>query len=178
MLGPSFAAGRSSVPIPPPPAYLKLPLGAITHAERSPINPFAGTRARRSGAQKAGLAYQKRIVEHLVGEFGRASVDAGAWFHYLDDSLRRSYCQPDVLVEFGPSCLVVEIKLRWTSDAWYQLRKLYLPVLTAALLPTTLIPLVICRSYDCAVPAGEAVNLIDTPADAKVGLFNVCPMRL
>lgn len=69
--------------------------------------------------------------------------------------------------------MVVEIKLRWTADAWWQLRKLYLPVLNAAYPAATFIPLVICRSFDPAIAIGEKVRLCDSVLDLDADAFNV-----
>lgn len=180
MLRPSPAAGRSEAPLPPP-AYIKLPQGAITSAARAEGNPHAGKRTTRSGAQKAGLAYQKRVIEFLVRTCACSSLASGPWYFYSDASGRRSYCQPDALAfdiqGVFESVAVVEIKLRWTVDAWYQLRQLYIPVLSAALPGKTFLPVVICRSYDPAIRIGEPVHLIDGLEEAQADKFNVLIWR-
>lgn len=176
-LRPSPVAGRSEVALPPLPAYLKLPLGKISHASRSE-NPHRISATRRSGAKAAGLAYQRKVeawLGGLVPRGGLGGVECTPWFRYLDDSRKYRFCSPDVIVgsRGGGSLGVVEIKLRWTSDAWWQLRRLYLPVLRVAHPNKELFPLVICRSYDPSVRIPEEVNLCDHPADAKLDAFNV-----
>jgi hypothetical protein len=175
LLHPSPVAGRSSDTLPPLPAYIKLPQGDITHAERTLQNPYAGKRSHRSGAQKAGLAYQSRVGRHLGDTCPATSVVSGPWFYYSDATRVRSYCQPDFLIRTlsGRALVVVEAKLRWTSDAWWQLRSLYLPVLRKAMLGETLLPLCICRSYDPAIRIPEPVNFVDEVDECKPGLFNV-----
>lgn len=174
MLSPSPAAGRSLGSYPPPPVYLRLPQGEISHASPA-SNPFAGRRSHRSGAQKAGLAYQKRVGAWLTASVGASSVLAGSWYSYTDCSNRRGYCQPDFILshEFE-TLVVVEAKLRWTADAWWQLTKLYLPVLRSVHrgLPS-LLRLTVCRSYDPAIRIEEPVNLIDTLGEVRPDAFNV-----
>lgn len=181
---PSFVAGRGSVPLPPPPAYLRLPPSEILWAHRALETPHADKRPRRTPAQRAGLAYQRKVEEYLTVSRGGGSLDIGPWYVYACADRVRRYCQPDVLIsrsggaEGGVSVVVCEIKLRWTPDAWWQLRKLYLPVLRAAEGAATLIPLVICRSFDPALPKGEPVRLAEGPEDLVPDAFNVLVLRL
>lgn len=178
MLSPSPAAGRGLGSYPPPPAYLKLPQGEISHAVQT-TNPFAGQRSRRSGAQKAGLAYQKRVGALLAETVGSSNMVSGPWYYYLDGSGRRNYCQPDFLLCHAFEAVVVtEVKLRWTADAWWQLRKIYLPVLCVARPQSKLLALCICRSYDPAIRIEEPVHFVDSPSEAVADKFNLCVMRL
>lgn len=201
LLQPSSVAGRRAVPLPPPPAYLKLPPSDIHWAHRTSETPHANKRSRRSPAQRAGLAYQRKVEEYLTVSRRGGALDVGPWFVYSCHDRVRRYCQPDVLIlrpggaeggissplpAEGPhakrasaaSITVCEIKLRWTPDAWWQLRKLYLPVLRAASPAATLIPLVICRSFDPALPQGEPVRFVDNEEEASPDAFNVLVLRL
>jgi hypothetical protein len=54
-----------------------------------------------------------------------------------------------------------EVKARFTSDAWWQLRKLYEPVVRAAFSPKTLLSVIICRSFDPSVAFPEPYELVD-----------------
>lgn len=178
--GPSLVAGRSDS-LPPPPAYIRLPRGEIRYAARTHENPHAGKRSRRTGAQKAGLAYQRK-VEAFLGDCAAAGnvrgVVCAPWFHFVDDGGQRRYCQPDILLDLPNFAQAVcEIKLRWTSDAWWQVRKLYLPVLRSVYPHRELFPLVICRSYDPAIRIPEEVALVDHPAECRSDAFNVFVWR-
>jgi hypothetical protein len=93
-------------------------------------------------------------------------VDLGPWFAFTDDSSIRHYCQPDFTCDLGERLVVGEIKLRWTSDAWWQLRRLYLPVLAAVYPGRTLLPVCVCRSYDPSVSIPDEVRLIHRLAEA------------
>lgn len=175
----SSIAGSSPAPLPPPPAYLKLPCGEITAAQRHlGGSPHAQKRSRSSGAQKAGLAYQRRVGEVLTVARPPSDLDCGPWFWYVDSSGRRSYCQPDFLLHLASGKLaVVEVKIRWTSDAWWQLRKLYLPVLQRVFPGRALLPLVICRSYDPSVRIAEEVSLIEGWEELSASSFSVMVLR-
>lgn len=167
---------------PPPPSSHYIPASAIESAWQASENPFHGKRSRHSGAQKAGLAYQKRIVallgEELCAARGWRTLP-GPWYCYrtADDRLR--YCQPDLLLlnDEEHKGIIVEIKVRWTSDAWWQLRRLYLPVLQCAMQGWSFLPLTICRSYDPAICIEERVALVDHPLALTNNHFNVLVMR-
>jgi hypothetical protein len=89
------------------------------------------------------------------------------WIQFEDHHGRR-WCQPDGLMvdlAYG-AVLIVEIKYRHTSDAWYGLWQLYKPVLEFCL-PSTIWHfgcLEICKWYDPNIPFPANVALTSTPA--------------
>jgi hypothetical protein len=123
------------------------------------------------------LAYQKKVATWLDGVCDSSLVDIGPWFFYSVSGGVRHYCQPDVLVHssraVGSRISVVEIKLRWTADAWWQLRRLYLPVLRRACPNAPLSALCITRSYNPAIRIPEEVNLVDSLEEVAPDRFNV-----
>lgn len=158
----------------PPPQYIKyLPQGEIREAWASAERPFAGARARRSGAQKAGLAFQKRVTQWAFEGKYHGAISISPWFCFIDGSGSRHYCQPDLLFSDETTIVVCEVKLRWTADAWWQLRKLYLPVLAKVFPKQTLIPLCICKSFDPSVIVPEKINLHPDLYDCRPDCFNV-----
>lgn len=159
---------------PPPPQFIHyLPQGAVQNAWRSAERPFAGSRSRKSGAQKAGLAYQKKVVKWAFESNHGFALEVSPWFAFTDDSDSRHYCQPDLLFISGFSILVAEVKLRWTADAWWQLRKLYLPVLAKVFPKHDLRALCICKSFDPAVKFPEPIELHSALANCSHSSFNV-----
>lgn len=177
LLRPSPVAEQGKVcALPPLPVYLKLPFGDVRNVTPC-TNPHGASRSRRSGAQKAGLAYQRRVGDYLRLVRNPDSISSSPWFHYLDSSSRRSYCQPDFLVADVLQVLVVEVKLRWTTDAWWQLRKLYLPVVAKAFPDRHPVPLCITRSYDPSAQIPEEVNLVDGIDLCSPDKFNVLVWR-
>lgn len=175
---PSFVAEQSSVPLPPLPAYIKLPRGAISAAGlHVGASPHAGKRTRSTGAHKAGLAYQKRISDWLTMGRPPSGLECGPWYWYVDNSGIRHYCQPDFLLHLPCGRLVVvEVKIRWTTDAWWQLRHLYLPVVGRVHPGRELIALTICRSYDPAVRIPEGARLCEG-FDLLPSAFNVMVVK-
>lgn len=122
--------------------------------------PFSRTPEGRTAAQKAGLKYERDVHAFLSSTFADAYI-ASQWFSYLDRKGARRFCQPDGLLRLGSMVVIFEVKLRFTSDAWWQLRRLYSSVVVAAFKPRILGTCVITRSYDPAVAFPEAHELID-----------------
>lgn len=163
----------------PPPTYVRyIPQGEITNAWRCPEDIFGPSRPR-ARAKRAGLAYQNRILDLAAGLARDALLVRGPWYSFSDSSDRRHYCQPDFILDLGPRIIVGEIKLRWNLDAWWQLRRLYLPVIRRALVgrDVVLVPLTICGSYDPAVSAPEPCRLVDGLFEAEAEHFNVWVVR-
>lgn len=162
-----------------PPDHLYLPKGGITCAWRAAEVPFAGKRSRHSGAQKAGLAYQKRIGKWILGNLCNFDLIPSPWFAYCDSSNKRRYCQPDFILldEPNKTIIIVEVKITWTSSAWFQLRCLYEPVLRTVYEGWTVIPLVISRSYDPALPKQEEPRFCNDLTNAAPNQFNVLIVR-
>lgn len=145
----------------------ELPLLWARRVSASEGSPHAGRPpSRPSAAQAAGLRYEARALEWLQGEFGAAASLASPWFVYCDARGRRHYCQPDFLVDLGTTLVCVEIKARWTASAWWQLRRLYEPVLREALgRPVQCV--VLCGSYDPAISCPEEVSLISSLSEVR-----------
>lgn len=174
-------ARRVESAAPPPPSYVRyIPQGTIHEAWRSAEIPHSGTsRFRSSAAQKAGSSYEKRVREWAYQHATSDSIEVSPWFCFVDDSHKRHYCQPDLLLVSPNRVVVVEVKLRWSLDAWWQLRHLYLPVLEVALRKPieSFVPLCICKSFDPAFPSPEPIALrtdlnVCTPSTLNVMLVH------
>jgi hypothetical protein len=167
---------------PLPPSYIHyLPQGEIEYAWRSesPHNSQLRGVASRTSAQRAGLRYQQRIEELLRSDPALVGPPVfGPWFGFIDYSGTKHWCQPDALLPLPSGLGVCEIKRAWTSDAWHQLRRLYLPVVAkAGGSERVLIPIVVCRSYDPFVRTTEATTLIPDLRSAAADQFNVLVRR-
>ncbi len=166
---------QGSVHLPPANCKIYLPLLGVSAAWQTEEQPHAGRRTRSSPAQKAGVAYQRRVGEFLSGGNSHWRTVASPWFAYCDmHGGKRRYCQPDfLLVDDGNStCVIVEAKLTWTPEAWWQLERLYRPVIAKACRWETLLCLCISRGYDPAFPAPTAPTFVDDVYDIKPNLFN------
>lgn len=113
--------------------------------------------ASRTAAQKSGLRYEAKVHKYLAGIFGPAYRQS-PWIHFLDDSGGRR-CQPDGLIWHPDFTVVVEVKIRHMVSAWWQLCRLYLPVVTVLRPDKPVALLTIVRSYDPSVLWPEPPNL-------------------
>jgi hypothetical protein len=103
---------------------------------------------------------------------------ANPWIQFYADGMRR-WCQPDgILVEEGLQRLhIVECKYQHTTDAWWQVRHLYAPVLRAIFpAPWEFQVVEVVKWYDPALAFPERVVLaseihMDSPF-FKVHIWN------
>ncbi|HYE38144.1 hypothetical protein [Methylocaldum sp.] len=91
------------------------------------------------------------------------------WLYYSDE-LGVHWRQPDGLLFDlkGGKIIIVEVKYQHTTDAWWQLRKLYLPILQH-IFPANLWEfkmLEIVKWFDGMVPWPEPTRLLAHPLDA------------
>lgn len=137
---------------------------------------FVHTGRKPKGARLAGLRYERKVQDALVED--RFYV-RGPWFSYWVDGLHHlQYCQVDGLkFDFERGVItVVEIKLQHTSDAWWQLRHLYIPVV-ACVFGDKLwkyAPIEICRWYDPETPFPEPYRMVNGLSPARPDTFGVC----
>jgi hypothetical protein len=159
---------------PLPPQYCAPPLGKITSAWRCQAPSRAGRPSTPSPGQKAGIRYQNKVI----GKLSLEGLVPAPWFCYVDSGLSPRWCQPDFLIEnshnVGVRKLIIgEIKRAFHPDAWWQLERIYRPVLACAFPEAELISLCICRSFDPAIPLPVPANLIGRLCEANVREFNV-----
>lgn len=151
-------------PAPPPNAFH--PAGEVHHAQFS--SPPALRRRRYTGRRLQGIKYEKAVHAYLANLYGEFYL-ASPWLKFYADGKWR-WCQPDGLL-FVPQegrIVVVECKYQHTSDAWWQTRHLYLPVLQK-LFPLSLWTYEVCevvKWFDPAVVFPERLvlaNEVDMP---------------
>jgi hypothetical protein len=107
------------------------PVTKCTWAEYSDTPPEFIRSVRRRGRRYLGIKYERKAQAHLRDVYGDCYLPS-QWVRYrgaADDRVR--WCQPDgVLVDRSAMALtIVEIKYNHTEVAWWQMFKLYLPVL-------------------------------------------------
>lgn len=138
---------------------------------------FARTNGLGSGKRREGLKYEAAVMAYLDGEFGEFFVP-GPWFRFESNGGDRvRWCQPDGLIFdiVEKVIYVVEVKLKHTTDAWWQLRHLYLPVLAKIFPPEVweYRPCEIVRWYEKDLPFPEPVTLVQSPLALRSGQFGV-----
>lgn len=106
-------------------------------------------------AQKNGLRYERKVQEFLSKKF--PDYIPGPYIHFTDDSMCRTV-QPDGILVFDDVVFIFEIKFQHVPEAWWQLEKLYKPLLKL-IYPTREVSCVeICRSFDPAMPFPTSVE--------------------
>lgn len=149
----------------------------VRHAWPSGVGPFGRAPSLRgkSAAQKIGIRYERKVLTALAAEYGSTFLP-NFWFQFQTGDARR-WCQLDGIVREGDSVLLFEVKARFTSDAWWQLRRLYEPVVRKAWYPQRIRHVVVCKSFDPSTPFPEEYELISSLSGIQDGVINVLPWR-
>lgn len=121
--------------------------------------PFSRTPTGHTRAQRSGLAYEAKVHAHLESTFADL-YNPSLWFKYVDSGGRHRFCQPDGVLRLGNMVVIFEVKSRFTSDGWHQLRRLYAPVVQEAWRPSLLGLCLIVKSYDPFTVFPEQANLV------------------
>lgn len=104
---------------------------------------------------------------------------ASPWlrFNLRETGSRHHWCQPDGLLldPYAGLLTIVEIKYQHCADAWFQMNRLYGPVLRR-MFPAPEWKFATCevvKWFDCAVQTPEVPKLRDCPSKARPGEFAV-----
>ena len=160
----------------PPPRNFT-PAGYVEHPRLELQQPQFIKLHRVKGARAAGMAYERKVQRYLLDTFPHHYV-ASPWFTFISNGgAKRKWCQPDgLLIDIRNGLItIVEVKLRHTSDAWWQTRQLYLPVLQR-LFGTLMWKyniLEIVRWYDADTLFPERYKLAAEIGGLPVGKFGV-----
>lgn len=90
----------------------------------------------RTPAQRNGQRYERKVHQALSAQFsperGTLLYAPSMWIAYsVTNEGKLHWAQPDgLLIDLSRGLIIVlEIKIRHTTDAWWQLRKLYEPLI-------------------------------------------------
>ena len=153
------------------------PAGVVDWVEFSPTPPPFVHETKRTGKRGEGIRYEKRVHALYEHRFGSAYV-ASPWFRFAEVGVEKPrWCQPDgLLIDIDAGIItIVECKLQHTSDAWWQLRWLYLPVISKAFPGTAweFRILEVTKWYDCATAFPEKVKMCADILHVRSGEFGV-----
>lgn len=138
---------------------------------------FGGTARVARGhtvAQRLGLAYEVRVIDVLSAVYGIDFRPAPSILYEDRTGLRMAI--PDGILKIKNTLVVIEVKLTHTERAWWQLTRLYAPLLRLLVNPGVDVRCVeICRSYDPAVafpgPSATVSSLHRLPSD-RTGILH------
>lgn len=137
--------------------------GTVLSARRSTLARRKPT-GKIAKKYKIGLQYEKKAIRFLEKEL-RSAGDfyCEPCFHFHNHSSDR-LCYPDALLVSESLVLIIEIKTRHTTDAWFQLRKLYYPVVSKVYeQPIKLLE--VCRAYDPLIELPEKETILENLED-------------
>lgn len=134
----------------------------VRSAWPSEKGPFGRTPKKLSGtqAQKAGKRYERKVLKHLGKSFGLGFIPQ-PWFRYLDSNGKFRWCQPDAIYISEAFSAIFEIKIRLVPEAWWQLRKLYYPIVRSAYKISNLGVFLICKHVDPETSFPESYKSIE-----------------
>lgn len=171
-------ADHAPVEVPPPPGFRAAE--QVVFAVFCP-NPFGGSSRPTGGfAQRAGIRYERQVHEMLT-DAGGVAIRHNPWIEFGELSGSRRRCSPDALwaPKDEPLALVIEVKSQHMPEAWWQLRRLYQPVVERLWPARQLEVLEICKSFDPAMPFPEKVVQVSNVHEALGlhGKFGVLQWR-
>jgi len=113
--------------------------------------------------------YEERAQKYLSHRHGQAYVPS-PWFQYKEtNETRVRYCQPDGLLFSKDLSVItiVEVKLKHTAKAWWQLKHKYLQVVRYCYPWATIHFVELVKWYDISIPFPEEVALRADLRDAQ-----------
>lgn len=141
--------------------YSRRVAGSVQSAELLSYKLHHRKKARHTAAQAAGIRYEKLALSHLVELVPLVPHPAFKFFASGFDQ----YAIPDAIVVDAAERIltIIEIKIRHTSDACFQLNNLYKPIVQKAF-PHMLVNLLeVCKSFDAEVSLPQHFKLVQDP---------------
>ena len=134
----------------PPPFNFKPLKGEITDvrigAEQIIHNRI---HASMSLAKIAGIKYEEEFLNHLRGRYPQALIRPH--IHFRDNGVYRTVIPDAILIGFSRmlnTIVILEVKSQHMPEAWWQLMKLYRPVLQAGFQNFNICCVEVVKRYD------------------------------
>lgn len=154
-LSPLSSGDSGPTQVPSPPRF-RAPVGIIRDVVVSTDRDYS-TAKGNTAARQNGLRYENKVQRYL-GELFTQYIP-GPQIRFVDNSGPR-LCIPDGILPTSSGNFVFEIKIQHMPEAWWQLERLYRPVLETAL-GGTWHSIEVVKSYDPSMPFPCRVELID-----------------
>lgn len=139
---------------------------------------FGGTvpyHGPKRGAKGLGLAYEQKVHDVLLAIYGASYKPHPAMLYDDRTGLRRAI--PDGLLQTATGHVLVEVKYTHCELAWWQLNRLYLPLLSHVL-RGPIVAVEICRSYDPEISFPHAHELVTSLHKVPVGVTGILVWKL
>ena len=158
------APGARPPPVFRPPPKFRPPIGTIRNVKLRRETPTLQP-GRLTSAQIAGIRYETAAKLFLKQKM--PYLKTGVWFDYEDDEAKK-LIQLDALIDHDHQIVIIEIKRSHCLEAWWQLRQLYQPVISAWRPGAETRVVEVCHSFDPDVIFPEPPTLIgvDTMKDS------------
>lgn len=141
---------------------------------------FGGTPRTARGhtaSQKLGLAYEQKVIDVLSAIYAEDFRSAPSILY--EDRTGTRMAIPDGILRLGSTLVVVEVKLTHTERAWWQLNRLYAPLLAALCIRGVRLSTVeICRSYDPSVTFPGPSEVVSSLHSLRPGITGILPWKL
>ena len=151
------------------------PVGALRHVQMThEAPPFIEANPVRRGRRALGIRYENRLHE-AFGQIYPGYLPS-MWFNYADSESDSKWCQTDGLIvdPWRGRIIIVEAKYQHTPTAYYQLFKLYLPVVQWLFgAQYDIICCEVVKWFDPAVLTPVRPTMCKDPANARKSHFNV-----
>lgn len=141
------------------------------------LPPWAeGNSKAQKGAKGNGIRYERKVNAYFSDLYGDCYVP-GIWFRFTETtSVKARWCQPDGLLFdfYNHRIIIIEIKLKHTTDAWWQLRYLYQPVIRKVFGDSWRLDVCeVVRWYDGLQSFPEKVQMCNSILATDTGAFGV-----
>lgn len=128
---------------------------------------------RPNAAQKVGLRYEAEFHKFARAmSLGKYTTFEHHQLSFQDDTGWRA-CRPDGVLMVGGTLYIFEVKIRHTTDAWWQLHHLYKPVLQIVFPKLPIVCIEVCRSFDPMVDfpgTTRPIGMTDLPLREPPGV--------
>jgi hypothetical protein len=145
------------------------PSGELLWAALCEKPPTFGKPQRKSGRKLSGIKYERKAHEHFQAIYGDFYL-ASPWLMFRErTSSQVRYAQPDALLfDFDLGRItIVEMKYQHVEMAWWQMHKLYQPLVKHIFGEQWIIHYVeVVRWYDPKIPFPGKVKLCKTLDEA------------
>lgn len=122
---------------------------------------------RVTGAYRRGIVYERKALDRLESEVSSIPESVflrSPWIEYIDDN-GKHWCQPDAVgwsARSAPAGFVWEVKYKHCAEAWFQIWRLYIPVLERIYPSIKWQGIEVVKWFDASISFPEQFELSDS----------------